>query len=137
MKTKRAISLKNLLLTLVVSLLGVLSASAQKSQSPAGNMEPSLTYVGTSDGHMKFLLSYENESSEKLLVIIADSNGTTFYEEVYSDKKFSKIFSIPVEVGNITLSVTGHKKKSDQKFQVTTERRVTEEVIVSKPSVKA
>ncbi len=136
MKANRAISLRNLVLTLVVSLLGVLSASAQKSQSSTGNMQPSLTYVGTADGYMNFLLNFENESSEKLFVIIADANGKTFYEEVYSEKKFNKIFSIPVEVGNITLSITSHKSKSDKKFQVTTERRVIEEVVVSKPAVK-
>lgn len=133
MKANRAFSLKNLVLIVAVMMFTASTASAQKS---ANAVPSSLTYAGTVDGHMNFLLNYENESAEKFFVIIADANGKTFFEEVYSDKKFNRIFSIPVEAGNITLTVTSFKNKNDKKFQVTTERRLIEEVTVSKPSVK-
>jgi len=85
---------------------------------------------------MNFLLNYDNELGEKFFVLIADSNGKVFFEEVYAEKKFNRIFSIPVEAGNITLTITSFKSKNEKRFQVTTERRLVEEVTVSKPTVK-
>jgi hypothetical protein len=133
MKANRAFSLKNLVLIIAVLMFTTFTASAQKSTNA---VQPSLTYAGTVDGHMNFLLNYDNEVAEKFFVIIADVSGKVFFEEVYSEKKFNRIFSIPVEAGNITLTITSFKNKSDKKFQVTTERKLVEEVTVSKPSVK-
>jgi hypothetical protein len=133
MKANRAFSLKNLVMIIAVLMFTVSTAYAQKSTNP---VQSSLTYAGTVDGHMNFLLNYENELAEKFLVIIADANGKVFFEEVYSEKKFNRIFSIPVEAGNITLTITSFKNKNEKRFQVTTERRLIEEVTVSKPSVK-
>lgn len=133
MKANRAFSLKNLVLTLAVLMFTAASANAQKSTNAT---QSTLTYAGTVDGHMNFLLNYDNELAEKFFVIIADVNGKVFFEEVYSEKKFNRIFSIPVEAGNITLTITSFKNKNEKKFQVTTERRLVEEVTVSKPSVK-
>ena len=132
MKANRAFSLKNLVLIIAV-LMFTAAANAQKSSNAPQSF---LTYAGTVDGHMNFLLNYDNELAEKFFVIIADANGKVFFEEVYSEKKFNRIFSIPVEAGNITLTITSFKNKSDKKFQVTTERKLVEEVTVSKPSVK-
>ena len=133
MKANRAFSLKNLVLFIAVVLISVSAANAQKSTSAA---QSSLTYAGTVDGHMNFLLNYDNEVAEKFFVIITDANGKVFFEEVYAEKKFNRIFSIPVEAGNITLTITSFKNKNEKRFQVTTERRLVEEVTVSKPSVK-
>lgn len=133
MKANRAFSLKNLVMLIAVVLFSVSAANAQKSVAPSQN---SLTYAGTVDGHMNFLLNYDNELSEKFFVFIADANGKVFFEEVYADKKFNRIFSIPVEAGNITLTITSFKNKNEKRFQVTTERRLVEEVTISKPSVK-
>jgi hypothetical protein len=133
MKANRAFSLKNLVLIIAVLMFTVSAANAQKSTSAA---QSSLTYAGTVDGHMNFLLNYDNEVAEKFFVIITDANGKVFFEEVYAEKKFNRIFSIPVEAGNITLTITSFKNKNEKRFQVTTERRLVEEVTVSKPSVK-
>jgi hypothetical protein len=132
MKANRAFSLKNLVLIIAV-LMFTAAANAQKSSNAPQSF---LTYAGTVDGHMNFLLNYDNELAEKFFVIIADANGKVFFEEVYAEKKFNRIFSIPVEAGNITLTITSFKNKNERKFQVTTERRLVEEVTVSKPSVK-
>lgn len=133
MKANRAFSLKNLVLIIAVLMFTTFTASAQKSTNA---VQPTLTYAGTVDGNMNFLLNYDNEVAEKFIVFIADANGKVFFEEVYSEKKFNRIFSIPVEAGNITLTITSFKNKSDKKFQVTTERKLIEEVTVSKPLVK-
>lgn len=133
MKANRAFSFKNLVMFIAVVSFSVSAANAQKSVAPLQN---SLTFAGTVDGHMNFLLNYDNELGEKFIVLIADANGNVLFEEVYAERKFNRVFSIPVEFGNISLTITSFKSKNDKRFQVTTERRLLEEVTVSKPSVK-
>jgi ssRNA-specific RNase YbeY (16S rRNA maturation enzyme) len=137
MKAKRANSNRNIILNLFLSaILSVISfagANAQKTQSAATSPVNTLTYVGTADEHVNFLLNYDNEANEKFVVIVSNASGKTLYEEVYAERKLTKIFSVPVDFGNVTFTVAAYRNKSDKKFQVSTERKVVEEVIIKKP----
>ncbi len=137
MKANRAISKRNitlnLFLSVILSVISFAGANAQKTTSPALNPANTITYVGTADEHVNFLLNYDNEANEKFVVIVTNTSGKTLYEEVYADRKLTKIFSVPVEFGNVTFTVSALRNKSDKKFQVTTERKVVEEVIIKKP----
>jgi hypothetical protein len=137
MKAKRANSnrntIMNLFLSAVLSVISFAGANAQKTQSAATSPVNTLTYVGTVDEHVNFLLNYDNEVNEKFVVIVSNASGKTLYEEVYADRKLTKIFSVPVDFGNVTFTVAAYKNKSDKKFQVSTERKVVEEVIIKKP----
>jgi len=137
MKAKRANSNRNIILNLFLSaILSVISfagANAQKTQSAATSPVNTLTYVGTADEHVNFLLNYDNEANEKFVVIVSNAAGKTLYEEVYAERKLTKIFSVPVDFGNVTFTVAAYRNKSDKKFQVSTERKVVEEVIIKKP----
>jgi hypothetical protein len=137
MKANRANSnrsiIMNLFLTVILSVISFAGANAQKTEAPATSPVNTLTYVGTADEHVNFLLNYDNEVNEKFVVIISNAAGKTLYEEVYTDKKLTKIFSVPVDFGNVTFTITAYKNKADKKFQVVTERRVVEEVLVKKP----
>jgi ssRNA-specific RNase YbeY (16S rRNA maturation enzyme) len=137
MKAKRANSNRNIILNLFLSaILSVISfagANAQKTQSVATSPVNTLTYVGTADEHVNFLLNYDNEANEKFVVIVSNASGKTLYEEVYAERKLTKIFSVPVDFGNVTFTVAAYRNKSDKKFQVSTERKVVEEVIIKKP----
>ncbi|MEO0001526.1 MAG: hypothetical protein RL766_1572 [Bacteroidota bacterium] len=137
MKAKRANSNRNIIMNLFLSaILSVISfagANAQKTQSAATSPVNTLTYVGTADEHVNFLLNYDNEANEKFVVIVSNASGKTLYEEVYAERKLTKIFSVPVDFGNVTFTVAAYRNKSDKKFQVSTERKVVEEVIIKKP----
>ncbi len=137
MKANRAISNRNIILSLFLSaILSVISfagANAQKTSPQLVNPVNSITYVGTADEHVNFLLNYDNEANEKFVVIVSSAAGKTLYEEVYTDRKLTKIFSVPVEFGNVTFTVVSNRNKSDKKFQVATERKVIEEVVIKKP----
>jgi ssRNA-specific RNase YbeY (16S rRNA maturation enzyme) len=137
MKAKRANSSRNIIMNLFLSaILSVISfagANAQKTQSAATSPVNTLTYVGTADEHVNFLLNYDNEANEKFVVIVSNASGKTLYEEVYAERKLTKIFSVPVDFGNVTFTVAAYRNKSDKKFQVSTERKVVEEVIIKKP----
>jgi ssRNA-specific RNase YbeY (16S rRNA maturation enzyme) len=137
MKANRANSNRNIVLNLflsvILSVISFASANAQKTTIQPVSLVNSVTYVGTADEHVNFLLNYDNEANEKFVVIVSNTNGKTLYEEVYADRKLTKIFSVPVEFGNVTFTVASFRNKSDKKFQVATERKVVEEVIIKKP----
>jgi hypothetical protein len=137
MKANRANSnrniILNLFLTAILSVIAFAGANAQKTQATATAPVNTVTYIGTVDEHVNFLVNYDNEANEKFVVIVSDPAGKTLYEEVYSDRKLTKIFSVPVDFGNVTFTIAAYKNKADKKFQVVTERRVVEEVIVKKP----
>ena len=123
----------NLFLSAILSVISFAGANAQKTQSAATSPVNTLTYVGTADEHVNFLLNYDNEANEKFVVIVSNASGKTLYEEVYAERKLTKIFSVPVDFGNVTFTVAAYRNKSDKKFQVSTERKVVEEVIIKKP----
>jgi hypothetical protein len=137
MKAKRANSNRNIIMNLflsaILSVISFVGANAQKTQSAATSPVNTLTYVGTADEHVNFLLNYDNEANEKFVVIVSNASGKTLYEEVYAERKLTKIFSVPVDFGNVTFTVAAYRNKSDKKFQVSTERKVVEEVIIKKP----
>ena len=137
MKANRANSNRNIIMNLFLSaILSVISfagANAQKIQAVANSPVNTVTYVGTVDEHVNFLLNYDNEANEKYVVIVSNASGKTLYEEVYSDRKLTKIFSVPVDFGNVTFTIAAYRNKADKKFQVVTERKVVEEVTIKKP----
>ncbi len=137
MKANRANSNRNIIMNLFLSaILSVISfagANAQKTQSVTNSPINTVTYVGTVDEHVNFLLNYDNEANEKYVVIVSNASGKTLYEEVYSDRKLTKIFSVPVDFGNVTFTIAAYRNKADKKFQVVTERKVVEEVTIKKP----
>lgn len=133
MKATRAISMRNLFLTLVLSAAATIGANAQSTKVSANATPASVTYVGTADGYMNLLLNYDNETAERFILTIVESDGTVLLDEIYADRKFAKIFSVPVEAGKLVITISSYKNRNEKKFQVTTERKVTEEVIVKKP----
>jgi hypothetical protein len=137
MKANRANSNRNMIMNLfftaILSVITFAGANAQKTQAAATAPVNTVTYIGTVDEHVNFLVNYDNEANEKFVVIVSDQAGKTLYEEVYADRKLTKIFSVPVDFGNVTFTIAAYKNKADKKFQVVTERRVVEEVIVKKP----
>jgi hypothetical protein len=115
MKANRANSNRNIILnmflTAILSVISFAGANAQKTQATATTPVNTVTYIGTVDEHVNFLVNYDNEANEKFVVIV----------------------SVPVDFGNVTFTIAAYKNKADKKFQVVTERRVVEEVIVKKP----
>ncbi len=126
--------LKNSFFTISLVIVTVIAAQAGevKSATPLG----SVTYLGSADDQMSFIMSYENDSNEKYVITIADADGIALFEAVCSEKKFLKTFKVPSDAGNVTFSVSSYRNRSEKKFVVTTERRIVAEVVVSKPVVK-
>jgi hypothetical protein len=137
MKATNAVFFKGIAMSfsfaVIFCLTMVSDASAQKTLAPSASPMTSLVYTGTVDNHMNFLMKYDNESSEKFILSITDAEGRTIFEDVYAERRFSKTFSVPVDFGNVTFTISSYRNRAEKKYQVSTERRVIEEVIIKKP----
>jgi outer membrane phospholipase A len=131
MKNKYATSvtaiIRNAFFVTAFSFLTIISAHAQTVAQPA-----SLSYLGTANDQMAFVLKYANESGEKYAVTIKDKEGIVLFDGTYTDKVFSKTFKIPTDMEDLIFVISNAKNRAEKKFQVSTERRVVEEVYVTK-----
>jgi hypothetical protein len=120
--------IRNTLLVSFLTISSVLTVSAKST--PINKDLATVNYIGSVDDQLSFLMNYENKSGEKFVVSILDSRGESLFEGVFSDKKFSRIFKVPSEAGNTTFVISDFKNKNEKKFQVTSVRRLVEEVVV-------
>ena len=120
--------IRNTFFVSVLTMASVLVVSAKSTAVPKDLA--TVNYIGSTDDQLSFLMNYENESGEKFIVTILDSRGESLFEGVFSDKKFSRIFKVPTEAGNTTFVISDFKNKNEKKFQVTSVRRIVEEVVV-------
>ena len=121
-------AVRNSFFASVLTIASIVSASAETI--PVLKDLATVNYIGSVDEQLSFLMNYENESGEKFIVTILDSRGESLFEGVFSEKKFSRIFKVPTEAVNTTFVISYFKNKNDKKFQVTSVRRLVEEVVV-------
>jgi hypothetical protein len=120
--------IRNTFFVFVLTIASVLAVSAKST--PVIKDLATVNYIGSTDDQLSFLMNYENQSGEKFIVTILDSHGESLFEGVFSDKKFSRIFKVPTEAGNVTFTISDYKNRNEKKFQVTSVRRLVEEVVI-------
>ena len=123
---------RNFFIALLALASSVNCANGQQSTTVHDPKNGSVTYLGTNGGEMLFNLVFENSKQEKFVVSISDAEKNILYTEVFNDKKFNKKFKVPADILKLTFTITNQKTKTDQQFVVSTERRLIEEVLVTK-----
>lgn len=109
------------------------SANAQALYASANNNNgAAVTYLGTEQNQSSFRLKFDNESGEKFTVTITDNDGVVLYEEIFGEKNFNKVFKTPAEIGKLTFTISNPKNKNQKKIEISTEKRLVEEVYVTK-----
>ncbi|MBS1563156.1 MAG: hypothetical protein JST39_02155 [Bacteroidetes bacterium] len=128
----------NLSLALVIAVASFAGASAQARQAsfttvaePATS-QPVVTYLGSGEEQMSFNLRYENLSGTKFLLTVLDDSGEVLFDQVFTDKKFSKTFKVPSDLGKLSFVIRDLRTKEQKKVLVSTERRFVEEVSVTR-----
>jgi hypothetical protein len=92
-----------------------------------------VTHMGNIDNSVLLKVQYDNLSGEKFALTIKDQNDEVLYHEVYSDKKFSKKFQLPKEnAEKLQFIIKGIKTNHTQTFEVNTNTRMVEEMVVKK-----
>jgi hypothetical protein len=122
---------RNVFFTSALLIAGAVHASAQQTPDTA-RAAASVRYLGYQNDLSSFLLQYETPDSSTFTVTIQDAEGYTLFNQNFTEKKFSKIFKTPLELGPLTFIISNPADKTGKKFQASTERRVVEAFSITK-----
>lgn len=90
-------------------------------------------YLGEEEKTLVFNVKYDNVNAAKFLVTIKDQDGATIFQNAFTDTKFDKKFVLPkAETGKIVFIISDKKNNYTESFEVSTETRVIEDVVVKK-----
>ena len=112
----------------------LLSASASlQAQSGEAVKPAAIRHLGNTTETMNFQVKYDNEAGEKFAVVVRDQDNNVLFQEYYTDKKFDKKFSLPkVDNNKVIFQIKNVKDNAVQTFEVNTNTRLVEEVIVKR-----
>ena len=119
---------------LFTALLVGSSTNSVNAQSAINSTSPSVKYLGKSNDQLVFQVDYDNTNDEVLNLAIKDEDGNILYADRFRDKKLSKKFKVnSSEYGNMKLTfvLSTDKEKQSQVFQVNTNTRVIDDVVVT------
>lgn len=123
---------KVLFFTAVLALLTVgtvLTANAQDGNNPVA-----IKYIGAVGNQPIFLVEFDNQTEEEILVALRDADGNMLYTEKFQGKRFSKRFQLNRNEDDlqVTLSLTNRKDRLTQQYQINRNTRIVEDVTVTK-----
>lgn len=112
----------------------LLSASASLQAQSGEVVKPAaIRHLGNTTETMNFQVKYDNEAGEKFAVVVRDQDNNVLFQEYYTDKKFDKKFSLPkVDNNKVIFQIKNVKDSAVQTFEVNTNTRLVEEVIVKR-----
>jgi hypothetical protein len=120
----------------VLLLTAGTGAYAQVSPVALAGTEPAnaaISYVTTTTDAILFDVKVTNAIGERFLIIVKDENGTIMYRGAYHDKDFKKRFMLPrTDASRITFQVKSDSGSTAESFEINTNTRVIEEVVVKK-----
>lgn len=94
-----------------------------------------INHLSSDSKSLLFQVNVENASGEKFIIVVKDENGSVLYRGGFTDKDFSKKFRVPKgETGKITFVVKSESTNKVESFEVNSNTRIVEEVVVRKVS---
>ncbi|MFT3949247.1 MAG: hypothetical protein QM763_19945 [Agriterribacter sp.] len=120
------------LLVVAIAAVTIPATAGVKSVDPVEETA-SVKYIGRQDQTMFFNVKYNNVNASKFFVVIKDEDGVTLFQGAFTDSAFDKKFSLPkTETGKVIFTISDKKNNYSESFEITTETRVVEDVIVKK-----
>lgn len=91
-------------------------------------------YIGSEAQTMLFNVKYNNVNASKFIVTIKDQDGITLFQSAFTDVVFDKKFSLPKgsDASKILFTISDKKNNYSESFEISTETRVVEDVLVKK-----
>jgi hypothetical protein len=117
-----------------VAVLLFHSLPALQAQSN-GNNPVSVRYIGLVDQQPVFQVEFENGEEKSFQVSIRDEEGNLLYNERANAKKFSRKFQLEKsapESMKLTITLTREKEKQSQVFEINTNVRVIQDVVITR-----
>ena len=122
-------------LSLAAAFLLVLSsAKAQSAETGEANNAATVKYLGTQEDMLVFDLSYTNPTNGKFQILIKDQDGTSVYQNAFSEKTVYKQFRLPKSDKDRIVFVVRDFKDADivKTFDINVNSRIIREVAVRK-----
>jgi hypothetical protein len=123
-------------------VLMLTGAAAEMQASPvfapihnpgAGVGKTVINYLSTNEQNNIFEVKVENATGERFTIVIKDNHNNTLYRGAFSGKDFSKKFLLPkVDSDKITFHVKSNSGSSTETFEINSNTRVVEEVVVKR-----
>ena len=120
--------------------LGVLFAELVPAEAHGqtiveNSSKPVVKYLGTENNQLAFQVDFDNTTDRSFNISIKDEDGNLMYADRFKEKKFSKKFLVnPSEYGTMKLTfvVTTLNDRQSQVFNINTNSRVVDDVVVTK-----
>jgi hypothetical protein len=125
----------NKLLLAAIFVLTLATAHAQSAEPGEGqNVAANVKYLGTQDDMIVFNVSYPNPEGTKFMLAIKDQDGSTIYQNTFSDKVFYKQFMLPKADKDRVVFIfhNGHDADFVKEFEVNVNSRFIREVAIKK-----
>lgn len=119
--------------TISISALLILGATSAQAQSTDVVKTAVVKHLGNTGETMNFQVKYENVTGERFAVTVRDHDGGVLFQEFFTDKQFDKKFKIPkADNERVTFQIRSVKENVPQTFEINTNTRMIEEVIVKR-----
>ena len=101
------------------------------------NEEPfvAIKYVGQVEQRAQFQLDLINDNDENLYLTVQEEDGSVLYKEKVAKKVFTKKFewnNTDHNSSKLVFTITGEKSKKAQVFEVNSQVRTVQDVVVTK-----
>ena len=123
---------KTAFMLLVLSITYV-SATANTSDSTPtrdDDENASVSCLKMEEGQVYFNVKFENADGGRFDILVNDINGDNLYRSTFTGKNFNKVFRAPVENGKLTIII--RDGKGNHKFELTTESKMVQEILVKR-----
>lgn len=120
---------------LISSLLTLSSFTPANASDKSEKASPAqVTYVGAENNLLTFNVNYDNVAEENFVLELIDDQGQLLYQKKYNDKSFSKKILLRNlgETTKISFIIRVGKDTISQKFDIASQVKTVEEVIVTK-----
>jgi hypothetical protein len=111
------------------------AAHAQEASSGDGqNEQATVKYLGTQEDMIVFNVAYSNPEGNKFQLTIRDQDGSSLYQNTFSDKSFYKQFRLPKSDKDRVAFIfhTTHDADVVKTFEINVNSRFIHEVAIKK-----
>jgi hypothetical protein len=119
-----------------VAVLFTASAFTGNAQSVSkkvtDNTEVAISYKGMEDNQILLLVEFENPKEDKYLVTIQDIEKNEHYTETYKGLVYSKLFKVPADQSNLTLTFENKSSRVKTTFVTNSILRTYTDVAIKK-----
>ncbi|MFL5743390.1 MAG: hypothetical protein ACJ751_01900 [Niastella sp.] len=132
--TLKAFSLvkKTAFMLLVLSITYVSATANTSDSTPTSDDDEnaSVSCLKMEEGQVYFNVKFENTDGGRFDILVNDINGDNLYRSTFTGKNFNRVFRAPVENGKLVIII--RDTKSNHKFELTTESKMVQQILVKR-----